>query len=320
VYYPYDFKTNGNYEWNFNVQREVGSNNVLTIAYVGSAGRHILISDNINEAIPGPGAVASRRPYPNLGDGTAVGPWGSSSYHSMQTTFERRLHTDLSFLGAWTWSHSIDNSSGTGSEGVQTPYNLNLNRGNSTFDVRHSLVLSWTYQLPFGRGKRLLHNAAGFVDLLAGGWQLNSIDTFQTGTPFTPTLASSTLNAGTGGQWPNRVASGVLSDPTIGRWFDINAFVAPGQYTYGNSGRNVLYGPGTKQFDLSAFKSFHFSRDQAMRLQFRAEAFNVFNTPQFNNPGASIGNLNAGIITSAGQPPLFQRTSREIQLALKLYW
>jgi hypothetical protein len=320
VYYPYDFKTNGAYEWNFNVQRELGPGNVLTVAYVGAAGRHILVSENINEAIPGPGAVAPRRPYPNLGDGTTVAPWGSSSFHSMQTTFERRLRGGISFLGAWTYAHSIDNSSGTGSEGVQTPYNLNLNRGNSSFDVRQNLVLSWTFELPFGQRKRYFPNANAAMNAIIGGWQLNSIDTFQTGTPFNLTMASSNLNAGTGVQWPNRIASGALSDPTINRWFDASAFVAPPQYVYGNAGRNALYGPGTKQFDVSAFKSFYFSRDHDVRLQFRAEMFNIFNTPQFNNPGTSIGNLTAGIITSAGQPPLFQRTSREIQLALKLYW
>jgi hypothetical protein len=238
----------------------------------------------------------------------------------MQTTFERRMRSGISFLGAWTWSHSIDNSSGTGTETVQTPYNLSLHRGNSTFDARHSLVLSWNWELPFGKGKQLLNHTNAFVDLLAGGWQLNSIDTFQTGSPFTLTMASSNLNAGTGVQWPNRIASGKLSDPTINRWFDTSAFVAPPQYTFGNAGRNQLYGPGTRQFDLSLFKNIHFSADERMRLQFRAEVFNIFNTPQFNNPGTSIGNLTAGTITSAGQPPLFQRTSREIQLALKLYW
>ena len=320
IYYPYDFKTNGNNEWNFNVQRELGTNNILTVAYVGMKGTHIFVTDNINEAIPGPGAVASRRPYPNLGDGTAVGPWGNSEYHSLQTTFERRFSAGLSILAAWTWSHSIDDTSGTGSETVQTPYNLALNRGNSTFDVRHNVVLSWTYELPFGKGKMFLHNSRGPLDWIAGGWQINSIDTFQTGTPFTLTMASSTLNAGSGVQWPNRIASGVLPNPTINLWFNPAAFVAPGAYTYGNAGRNALYGPGTKQFDVSLFKSFKFSPDQAMRLQFRAEAFNIFNTPQFNNPNSQIGNLAVGTITSAGQPPLFQRTSREIQLALKLYW
>ncbi len=320
IFYPRDFKTNGNDEWNINVQRQIGTNGVLTVAYVGLRGTHILVTDNINEALPGPGAVASRRPYPNLGDGTAVGPWGNSLYNSLQTTFQRRLSGGMSLLAAWTWSHSIDDSSGTGSETVQTPYNLALNRGNSTFDVRQNLVLSWTYELPFGKGKKFLSNANRPLDLLAGGWQLNSIDTFQTGVPFTPTMSSSLLNAGSGIQWPNNIAPGKLSNPTISEWFNPAAFASPGLYIYGNEGRNPLYGPGTTQFDLSMFKSFKFSPDQKMRLQFRAELFNIFNTPQFDNPNASIGNLAVGTITGAGQPPLFQRTSREIQLALKLYW
>lgn len=320
IYYPWDFKTEGAYEWNVNVQRQLGANNVLTVAYVGEKGTHILVTDNINEALPGPGAVAIRRPYPNLGDGTAVGPWGDSEYQSLQTTFQKRLSAGLSFLGAWTWSHSIDDSSGTGSEGIQTPYNLHLNRGNSTFDARHSLVLSWTYELPFGKGKAWLRDAHGPLQYIVGGWQINSIDTFQTGSPFTVTMSTSTLNAGSGVQWPNVVGVGPSSNPTVHQWFNTAAYVSPGTYNYGDEGRNALYGPGTKQIDLSAFKNFQFSADQAMRLQFRAEVFNILNTPQFNNPGASIGSSTVGIITSAGSPPLFQRTSREIQLALKLYW
>lgn len=320
VYYPYDFKTTGTNEWNVNIQRQLGANNVLTVAYVGAKGTHIFVTENINEALPGPGAVTNRRPYPNLGDGTSVGPWGDSEYHSLQTSFTRRFSAGLSLLAAWTWSHSIDDTSGNGSETVQTPYDLHLNRGNSTFDVRHNVVLSWTYELPFGRGKRLLRNANRLVEGLAGGWQFNSIDTFQSGTPFTVTMLSSTLNAGSGVQWPNRIGSGALPNPTIQEWFDPAAFAAPGTYNYGNAGRNILTGPTTKQIDFSVFKNFVFTEDGTKRLQFRAEAFNLFNTPQFNNPNAQIGNLGVAQITSAGQPPLFQRTSREIQLALKLYW
>ena len=314
VYFPRDFKTSGATEWNINVQRELVANTVLTVAYVGMKGTHVLVTDNINAALPGLGAVAPRRPYPNLGDGTAVADWGDSSYHSMQTTVQRRFSSGVSLLAAWTWSHSIDNTSGTGSETIQTPYNLHLNRGNSTFDLRHNVVLSWTYELPFARGK------SGPIKWIAGGWQLNSIDSFQSGTPFTVTMQSSLLNTGGGVQWPNRIASGTLPNPTIARWFDPTAFVSPGAYVYGNSGRNILVGPRTTQFDVSVFKSFPFSADNIRRVQFRAEAFNLANTPQFNNPNAQINNLAVGQITSAGQPPLFQRTSREIQLALKLYW
>jgi hypothetical protein len=153
VYYPFDFKTTSNAQWNVSVQRQMGQSNVLTAAYVGAKWTHIFVTENINQATPGPGAVVTRRPYPNLGDGTAVGPWANSSYQSLQLTMERRFAKGFSALAAWTWSHSIDDSSGTGSETVQTPFNLALYRGNSTFDVRHNVVLSWTYELPVGHGK-----------------------------------------------------------------------------------------------------------------------------------------------------------------------
>jgi hypothetical protein len=320
VYYPYDYKTPGSYEWNFNVQRELWANNVLTVAYVGAKGSHIFVTENINQATPGPGAVVSRRPYVNLGDGTTVAPWGNSSYNSLQTTFERRFSAGLSVLAAWTWSHSIDDTSGTGSETIQNPFNLALNRGNSTFDLRQNVTLSWTYELPFGSGKTFFRQASGPLQWAAGGWQLNSIDTFQSGTPFTVTMLQNTLNVGSGVQLPNRIASGKLSNPTINLWFDPAAFTAPGAYNFGNEGRNQLYGPGTRQVDLSLFKSIAFTAERTRRLQFRAEVFNIFNTPQFNNPNAQIGFAGVGQITSAGNPPLFQRTSREIQLALKLYF
>lgn len=158
------------------------------------------------------------------------------------------------------------------------------------------------------------------MEWIAGGWQLNTIATFLAGLPFTPVMQTSTLNTGSGSQFPNRIASGELpSDQrSIDRWFDASAFVGPGQYTFGNSGRNILRGPGTKQIDLSLFKSFVFA--EKSRVEFRAEAFNALNTPQFTNPNASIGFTGVARITSAGNPTVYQRTSRQIQLALKLYF
>jgi hypothetical protein len=131
---------------------------------------------------------------------------------------------------------------------------------------------------------------------------------------------SSLLNSGNTGQWPNRTGTGKIADPSIQRWFNTGDFVSPGNYIFGNSGRNILFGPGTKQVDFSVFKDFAFNESASRRLQFRAEAFNVLNTPQFNNPNAQIGNAAAGTITSAGAPLLYQRTSRQLQLALKLYF
>jgi len=321
AYYPRNYKNPSANEWNLNIQRQLSGHDVLSVAYVGQTGVHIIATPNINLPLPGPGAVVNRRPYSNLADATEICPCGNSSYNSLQASYEHRFSAGLNFLGAWTYAHSIDDTSGTGNTvSMQNPYSSALFRGNSDFDIRHNVVLSWTYDLPFGKGKKFLANARGVVQTFAGGWQLNSIDTFQTGTPFTVTMLSSQLNSGSAVQWPNRIASGALASPSISAWFNINDFVSPGQYQFGNSGRNILFGPGTKEFNFSLFKNFVFNESGSRHLQFRAEAFNVLNTPQFNNPNAQIGNPAAGTITSAGAPLLFQRTSREIQLALKLYF
>jgi len=320
-YWPKDAKTSTMYEWNMNVQRELPGKIVMTAAYVGGKGTYVdLVGLNINQAVPGAGAVVSRRPYPNLSDAVGVVPWGNSTYHSLQTTFDRRMGA-VRFTGAWTWAHSIDNTSGESSNSpIQNARNISAQRGSSTFDVRHKLALSGNYELPFGKGKRFLNSAPKVADLALGGWQLNNILTLQSGLPFTPVMQTSTLNTGSGSQFPNRVGSGVLpaGERTIERWFDVTAFVAPPQFTFGNSGRNILYGPGTKQIDMSLFKSF--AMGEGRRVELRGETFNVFNTPQFNNPSNSIGFAGAARITSAGSPTVYQRTSRQIQIALKLYF
>jgi len=320
-YWPQDSKTSTMYEWNLNIQRELASSMVLSVAYVGAKGTYVdLVGLNINQAVPGPGPVVARRPYPNLSDAIGVTPWGNSTYNSLQTTFDRRMGS-VRFSGAWTWAHSIDNTSGESSGSpIQNSRNIAAQRGSSTFDVRHKLAVSGTYELPFGKGRRWLSAASRPVHWIVGGWQLNNIATFQTGLPFTPTMQTNLLNTGTGSQFPNRIGSGVLppSERTIDRWFDASAFLSPGQYNFGNSGRNILRGPGTKQIDLSVFKSFPFR--ESLRVDFRAEAFNAFNTPQFNNPNSSIGFSGVARITSAGNPPIYQRTSRQIQLAVKVYF
>src|SRR5262249_49755056 len=176
---------------------------------------HILINPNINYAIPGPGTVASRRPYPNLADGSLNCTCANSSYNSLQVTYINRLSSGLDFQGAYTFAHSLDKSS-SNSNGVriQTRANLRLYRGNSDFDIRYNLVLSWTYALPFGKGRKFASNAHGALQALIGGWRINSIDTFAGGGPFTPVMVSSLLNSGSAGQWPNRIGSGGPPDPS----------------------------------------------------------------------------------------------------------
>ena len=173
-YWPRGAETSTMYEWNMNLQRELVSNLVLSVAYVGGKGTYVdVVGLNINQAMPGPGAVVTRRPYPNLSDATGVVPWGNSIYNSLQTTFERRMGA-VRFSGAWTWAHSIDNTSGESSNSpIQNSRDLAAQRGSSTFDVRHKLSISSTFELPFGKGRHCLPGAP----LRRSGWPADGSST-----------------------------------------------------------------------------------------------------------------------------------------------
>jgi hypothetical protein len=184
-----------------------------------------------------------------------------------------------------------------------------VDRGNAAFDLRHRFTISSTYRLPFGKGARFFSNGR-FTNVVFGGWQLNAIATVQTGLPFTPGLATSTTN-GTGSR-PDGLRDATLpaDQRSLKRWFDPTAFGTPAPYTYGNLGRDTLFGPGRVNFDSSLFKDFQIH--EGWKMQFRAESFNMFNHPQFGQPNASIGNSAAGVISgTVGNP-------RQMQLALRL--
>jgi hypothetical protein len=170
--------------------------------------------------------------------------------------------------------------------------------------------MSWLYQLPI--------KFDGWKETMLGGWQINGILTLSDGLPFDLSSPNTTNCCNSR---PDRIANGSLPDDqrTIDRWFDTTAFREPGFLQFGNAGRNILQGPGTKQLDFSTFKKFRFS-SEARWLEFRAELFNLLNTPQFNNPNGTVGSPAFGRITSAGSPISFQRTSRQVQFGLKLYF
>jgi hypothetical protein len=304
-------------QFNLTLERELPSSVLLKASYVANLGRHLDTSYNLNQAVPGAGSVNSRRPFfavrPNLADVTWAVSDGLAAYHAFQFSAEKRLTHGLSGLLSYTWGHSIDTvgqSFGGGADGPlpQDPLNRRADRGNSPFDIRHRLTIAWNYSLPFGKGRRWLSNG-GPAEYVLGGWQVNGINTFQTGLPFTPTANTSTLNTGTGSR-PNRIGKGTLDNPTIDRWFDTSAFTTPAQFMYGNSGRNILFGPGRVNFDFSLFKEFRLF--EALKLQFRTEFFNLFNTPQFDLPNAAVGASNAGTITGIVGTP------RQIQFGFKL--
>jgi len=303
---------------NFTVEQELTKDLVLTASYVGNKGTRNMYTTNINQAIPGPGAIAARRPYPDWPDISSMLDNSQSSYNALQVKVQRRLANGFMFLAGYTYGKGLDDGQGE-SNVTQNAYNRHGDRGRSGWDMTHRFIFSSTYELPLGPGQRFGADLHGVAAKLAGGWNINGIVTLSTGFPFTVTLNTPVANTGTSSR-PNCIGNATLSDPSPSLWFNPAAFATPTLYTFGNCGRDILTGPGTHEVDLNLEKNTYISGDRSRYLQFRVETFNLFNTPQFNNPNASIGSSIAGTISSAGQPADFTRTSRQIQLALKLYF
>lgn len=301
-------------QWNLSVQREIFSNLTLDVAYVANKGTRLEQTFRENYVLPGPGSVQARRPYPEFGNGDRFSNGANSNYHSMQVKVEKRYAAGLSLLSAYTWSKLIDNTNIDSQGTVQDPRNFQLERALGNFDATHRLVTSFGYELPFGAKQKFGANLPGVAQTIIGGWQVGGIVQFQSGFPFTPTMgAPDPANVGgTYARRPNRIASGEISDWTVERYFDTTAFQTPAAFTIGNSGRNILRGPGIANWDLSLFKNTMIK--ERYRLQFRLEMFNALNTAQFLNPNN---------ITDVGGPGgriLSARDPRLMQAALKLYF
>ncbi|MGH9581380.1 MAG: TonB-dependent receptor, partial [Bryobacteraceae bacterium] len=265
----------------------------------------------------GPGSPNSRRPLAQYTHApvNAFDPWNTSHYEGVSTTVKKRFSDGLQFASSFTYGkamdlfdQSIDLCDGC-NEGIQNSYNLNSLMAPADDDVRFRYTFAGTWSLPAGRGRRFVSHGWG-ADVL-GSWQVDAIFTAQTGFPFTPILSFDNANAGTT-SWPNRVCNGSLPNPTLSEWFDTACFVTPPQYQFGNSGRNILTGPGMDNLDFGLHRSFTVPVGETTRLEFRAEAFNMLNHPQFSQPGSTIGNPGVGIISSTST------ANREIQLALRL--
>jgi len=300
--------------WNFGIQRDLGFNTVWEISYAGSAGKKLYEFRNPNQPLPTPDPDADvdpRRPRPFLGaDLTYWCSCGSSTYHSLQTKVEKRFSNNLSFLGAYTFGKSIDEQSQASlgfdnSTGVRSEYNYRIEKSRSDYDIAHRFVVSYTYDMPFGR------NLKGAPKLLLNGWQFIGIHSFNTGTPFTVHASTDFSNTG-GDARPNSVPS-MSNTPPGGRsrqqWFNPAAFTDPKDGQFGNVGRNTISAPGNITIDFSIFKNFAIT--ERAKIQFRTEFFNMINHPNFRIPSTTYDSSNPGELTSA-------RESRQIQFALKL--
>jgi hypothetical protein len=344
------------HQYSVDVQHEFAFGVTMSAGYVGTVSRNLVLGTgaiNINQLAPeylslggaltetvtnpfyvsgGPGFIGSPtmtrsqllRPFPQFGNVLLNNvDRNSARYDSFVLKAQKRMSMGLSFLSTWTWSKNYDASFGgpgnnlnTGG-GVQDSYNLDAEYALSIVHAPHRFVSALTYELPFGKGRSLLSNNA-ILDLIAGGWSVNAVGTFQSGFPLSIRQQSNN-NAVIGGlnQRPN--ATGVSPEvegsfaERIDNWINPAAFSQAGRFTFGNVGRTIaMRGPGQANWDASVFKTF--SITEGIKAQFRAEALNVMNTPLFRGPETRFGNSNFGKVTSQANFP------RYIQLGVRLFF
>ena len=340
------YKDPYSHQWHIEIQRQLTSESLLSVAYVGSATRRLPYSGFANSASEASRNTCAANDAPCNSafvahvDSLRLMPWvsaglnyttniGEGSYNALQARFQRRFSKGWSTLVSYTWSKSIDTSSGYfnvengagGSATIQNYYDPSTARGVSSYDIPHFLSWATVYELPFGRGKRWFKN--GPASWILGDWQVNYIFQARTGAPFNPVVTGDLANlrgSSTGSPnnylRPNLLANpfvagpvaanpdprcqrtisqgGLAADETHTRtsWFNVCAFGIPNNTgSFGNLGRNVYRGPAVYTMDLSVFKNFQIRED--WKLQLRGEVFNLFNTQNWDVPSALTINTNA---------------------------
>jgi hypothetical protein len=311
---PTSFPTAHSINYNFTVEKQLGNSTSAELGFVGANTRNLSYAVgnyNVNNHLSS-----------SIGKVDALLPVGLSNYSSMQAKINRSFHNGYGILGSYTYAHGLDNGPapfdlGKGSNYPQNPFNISSEYASSDTDLRHHFVASQIIELPVGHGKRFLSHANNLEQNVLGGWQLNSITTLQTGKPVN--VVSSGNNPDYPGLRPNLVGSTAVAHRTISEWFNTKAFVVPaGQSAstaagktliVGDAGRNIIYGPGYTNEDMSLFKILTLPRE--MKFQIRIEAFNLLNTAHYDNP---IGNIAAGKqfgeITGGYSPRVMQFAGR----------
>ncbi len=301
-------------QWNFNIQHQLTESMGLTVGYVGSKGTHLDRAYDYNEPAPTASFTQSLRKYPQYSSISVRSPSASSDYDALQLSFEKRFSHGLSFLSAYTWSKSIDDSSLWNGSVVDVT-NFHLERGLSTFDSRNRFVTSYTYDLPYGHGRQFGSSSSTLVETLLGGWQTNGILTLQSGNPLDPSTGLQLSGTQTGTR-PDVSCNPNSFNHDPAEWFNVSCFSDSFLGRYGTAGRDIVIGPPTHDFDVALLKRFALRRDDRY-LQFRSEFFNIFNHPNFDNPSVTETSSTFGKITSAGVQDS-RASSRQIQFALRL--
>lgn len=319
---PYDRRTTYSIQYLMNVQRELPGNTLLELGYMGNLSRHLESLRAVNEAIPMPRGPATpsiplRSPFPNFGRIQLVDNGGNGHYNSFGAKLTKRYSNGMTYLMSYTWSKSIDTATAIRNQGgdtlfPQNSYCRHCEKARSSHDTRQRWVTSALYDLPFGKGRKF-NIGNSVANAMFGGWQIGSIITLQTGFPITVTNGADASNTGAFFDRPD--STGVNAALPRGQqdprgFFNTAAFVRNADGTHGNVGRNTLTGPGIIGWDFSTLKDFNFNEQH--RLQFRFEAFNFPNHPNWDNPNANINaGANFGVITGT------RGNMRNLQFALK---
>lgn len=306
-------------QWNFSVQHTLANDNLIELVYMGSGGHALQNRYDYNQCRVGADLRCDNatRPWPRYTSLLRADFNGNSSYNAFLAKYHHRTSHGLNLRLEYIWAKALNDTwEGAASTNAQITTCRSCDKGHASFDVRHRAVISTLYDVPFGRGRRLGAGSHPIANALLGDWTLTAITTFQTGVPFLITNQNRTGSAFVA-HLPNRVCNGANRDLARSlrtgtmQYFDTQCFEIPPVGFFGNSGRNILHGPGVNNWDVGVQKFFPIQAREDMRLQFRAEMFNAFNHAQFNNPNASVPSPNFGLVGGARAPRL-------IQFALKL--
>jgi hypothetical protein len=296
-------------QFNLQIQRQLDSSSSISLAYVGTTARYLTRNYNQNQQLFG--TAPGTELFPVLGSITVLDNHGNSNYNSLQAQYERRLTKGLQFLGAFTWSKTIDDACGLDNCAPQLFSDFSIERGRSNIDQPYRLVLSSLYELPLGRGKRWGSNWSRPVDWAIGGWQLNGIYTLQAGLPFSVTVDGN----------PSSTRADLTGTPSINPG-NLNAYINKTGFSVpastggvfdapGTSGRDILQGPGSSNMDLAIFKNIQVN--ERVRTELRLQVYNLTNTPHFANPNSDFSSGSFGQITGT-QPFSF----RQVELGLRV--
>ena len=303
-------------QWNFSLGYQLTPNTGLQVAYVGNHGVNLRRDENINLYNP----ITGTYPYPTFGAVSIEGNSGFSSYNGLQTSFIRKFGRGLNVDVEYTYGHVIDDvQDQTIWDGApQDNNNLKAERGNGSGDIRHNVAFNATYDLPIGRGHALLGDSKGVVGAFASGWKGSSLGILHTGIAETVYIGGNTYgNFNFTNQRPDCVpgVSPYAANQTITNWFNPAAFSMPAAGTFGNCPRNSVFGPTFKQIDFSVLKDTQLTESKS--LEFRAEFFNIFNHPNFDQPNSYFGTSAFGQVFNTFGRTIGLGTPRQIQLAMK---